>query len=229
LTKRRSKTYEVKYEEAIMVTPKNKKQEQYMNMLNDLSKSYVFATGPAGVGKTLLAVEKGIQFFNQKIFKKIIITRPAVSVDENHGFLPGNLQEKMDPWIRPLMDVFKQHYSPTQLEYMMKVEKIEISPLAYMRGRTFKDSWIIADEMQNATPNQLKMLLTRIGDNSKMVITGDTSQHDHKNTINGMSDFLNKYNDLNESSSFISTVNFSKSDVERHAAIEDILSIYGDL
>ena len=174
---------------------------------------------------TLLAVEKGIEFFERKLFNKIIITRPAVSVDEEHGFLPGTLEEKMDPWVRPIMDVFKEHFSKEHIDYLIKCEKIEISPLAYMRGRTFKNAWIVADEMQNATVNQMKLLLTRLGDKSRIVITGDLQQNDQKN-LNGLQDFLQKEKAME--SSYISTIAFKPSDVERHPAIKDILHIYGD-
>jgi phosphate starvation-inducible PhoH-like protein len=104
------------------VKAKNANQELYLNYLNDFSKNYVFATGPAGTGKTLLAVEKGIEFFERKLFNKIIITRPAVSVDEEHGFLPGTLEEKMDPWVRPILDVFKERFSREHIEYLLKTE-----------------------------------------------------------------------------------------------------------
>lgn len=207
------------------IKAKNENQELYLTYLNDFSKNYVFATGPAGTGKTLLAVEKGIEFFERKIFNKIIITRPAVSVDEEHGFLPGTLEEKMDPWVRPIMDVFKEHFSKEHIDYLIKSEKIEISPLAYMRGRTFKNAWIVADEMQNATVNQMKLLLTRLGDKSRIIITGDLQQNDQKN-LNGLQDFLQKEKRLD--SPYISTIMFKPSDVERHPAIKDILHIYGD-
>ena len=207
------------------IKAKNANQELYLAYLNDFSKNYVFATGPAGTGKTLLAVEKGIEFFERKLFNKIIITRPAVSVDEEHGFLPGTLEEKMDPWVRPIMDVFKEHFSKEHIDYLIKCEKIEISPLAYMRGRTFKNAWIVADEMQNATINQMKLLLTRLGDKSRIVITGDLQQNDQK-SLNGLQDFLQK--EKRAESSYISTIAFKPSDVERHPAIKDILHIYGD-
>ena len=122
----------------------------------------VFAIGPAGTGKTLLCTQMGIKSFMEREVK-IVITRPAVSVDEQHGFLPGDLKEKMAPWTRPIFDIFEKHFSIQQIEMMLAENLIEIAPLAYMRGRTFEDSWIIADEMQNATKSQMKMLLTRIG------------------------------------------------------------------
>ena len=219
-----AKVYEI-YNYNTKIKAKNANQELYLTYLNDFSKNYVFATGPAGTGKTLLAVEKGIEFFERKLFNKIIITRPAVSVDEEHGFLPGTLEEKMDPWVRPIMDVFKEHYNKEQIDFLIKCGKLEISPLAYMRGRTFKNAWIVADEMQNATVNQMKLLLTRLGDRSRIVITGDLQQNDQKN-LNGLQDFLQK--EKRCESSYISTIAFKPSDVERHPAIKDILQIYGD-
>jgi len=222
--KKVTKLYEIeKYNGSVQ--PKNTKQALYLSILNDLSKTYIFATGPAGTGKTLLAVEKGIEFFQRKLFDRIIITRPAVSVDEEHGFLPGSLEEKMDPWVRPILDVFKEHFSRDHIDYLIKLEKLEIAPLAYMRGRTFKNSWIVADEMQNATISQMKLLLTRLGENSKIVITGDLQQHDQK-CLNGLQDFLEKYQNFN--SSYISSVMFTKNDIERHPAIKEVLEIYGD-
>ena len=118
-----------------------------------------------------------------------MITRPAVSVDEQHGFLPGTLEEKMDPWLRPIYDVFYKFITPAQVNNLINKQQIEICPLAYMRGRTFDNAWICADEMQNSTPQQMLMLLTRIGKNSKLVITGDPAQHDRgfeKNGLNGI-------------------------------------------
>ena len=221
-----ARVYEISnYNTGTKIKAKNANQELYLTYLNDFSKNYVFATGPAGTGKTLLAVEKGIEFFERKLFNKIIITRPAVSVDEEHGFLPGTLEEKMDPWVRPIMDVFKEHYNKEQIDFLIKCGKLEISPLAYMRGRTFKNAWIVADEMQNATVNQMKLLLTRLGDRSRIVITGDLQQNDQKN-LNGLQDFLQK--EKRCESSYISTIAFKPSDVERHPAIKDILQIYGD-
>lgn len=210
------------------IKPKNKNQEIYVSYLNDLSRTYVFATGPAGTGKTLLAVEKGIEFFNKKIIDKIVITRPAVSVDEEHGFLPGSLEEKMDPWVRPILDVFKEHFSREHIDYLLKAEKLEIAPLAYMRGRTFKYSWIVADEMQNATQSQMKLLLTRLGEKSKVVVTGDLQQHDQRKQ-NGLSDFLQKYKNSEEESSYIRLIEFTNEDIERHPSIKEILALYGDL
>ena len=154
----------------------------------------------------------------------MVVTRPAISVDEQHGFLPGTLQEKMAPWTRPIFDVFEEYYSPEQIEYMVNDNKVEIAPLAYMRGRTFKDAFIIADEMQNATDSQMKMLLTRIGDNSKIVVTGDLDQHDRGYESNGLKCFIERMK--SHTSDRIKLVEFNRSDVERHPVVSEVLGIY---
>ena len=187
----------------------------------------VFAVGPAGTGKTMLACYAAIQGLNDDSFKRIILTRPAVSVEEDIGYLPGTLEEKMDPWTRPIMDIFAEFYSQTQIASMIKEKVIEICPLAYMRGRTFKNSFIIADEMQNSTPNQMKMLLTRIGDDSKMVITGDLMQHDRKYDENGLKDIYERIKD--RAHKRIECITFEHKDIERSPIVKDILDIYGDL
>lgn len=207
----------------IKILPRNIHQEDYLELLADPLKHIVFATGPAGTGKTMLAVQMGIQKFDEGEVSKIVITRPAVSVDEQHGFLPGDLNKKMEPWTRPIFDVLKEHYGVKEVARMVEEEEIEVSPLAYMRGRTFKNSWIVADEMQNATPEQMKMLLTRIGDNSKIVVTGDLDQHDRGFVNNGLKDFMDRQHSKYSS---IGVVHFNKQDVERHPVIIDVLSIY---
>ena len=133
----------------------------------------------------------------------------------------------MDPWTRPILDIFSEFYTQNQIQYMLKEKTIEICPLAYMRGRTFKNAYIIADEMQNSTPNQMKMLLTRIGENSKMVITGDLNQHDRKYDENGLKDIFEKLN--NKTYKRIECITFDHEDIERSPIVKDILDIYGDL
>ena len=182
--------------------------------------------GPAGTGKTMLGVLAAIQAMKTGQCDKIVITRPAVSVDEQHGFLPGTLVEKMAPWTRPIFDVMEEYWSPSQIEGMIADNVIEIAPLAYMRGRTFKNAYIVADEMQNATPSQMKMLLTRIGENSKIIITGDLAQHDRGFENNGLKDFVNLLKKRN--SKMIGVVEFGRKDVERHPAVTEVLEIYGD-
>lgn len=219
-------TQRVKPKKKVQLLPRNLAQEEYVDELFAIDRHIVFAMGPAGCGKTLLATQYAIQGLMAGDFEKIIITRPAVSVDEQHGFLPGSLVEKMAPWVLPIMDVFKEHYLPQQVERMLLDEVIEIAPLAYMRGRTFKNAIVLADEMQNATPSQMKMVLTRIGENSKMIVTGDLAQHDRGFEDNGLKDFVERLEA--RGSEAIAVCRFEAGDVERHPVIEDILRIYGE-
>jgi phosphate starvation-inducible PhoH-like protein len=204
--------------------PKNMSQFKYLNALNDKNNKIIIATGPAGTGKTLFGTEYGLKYFCMGQFEKIIFTRPAVSADEDLGYLPGTLEEKMTPWVRPIYDILYRFISPSELTNLLEEKHIEIAPLAYMRGRTFKNTWIIADEMQNATPSQMKMLLTRLGEGSHMVITGDLDQHDRIGEVNGLQDFLDKFKGKRSSS--ITSIEFDKKDIEREEVIKEILDIY---
>jgi phosphate starvation-inducible PhoH-like protein len=210
----------------VQIYPKNLSQETYLLKLNDPTKMITFAIGPAGTGKTMLAVQWAIDQLKYGEVEKIIITRPAVSVDEDHGFLPGTLNEKMEPWTKPIFDVIAENFSTKEIENFVREGVIETSPLAYMRGRTFKNAIVIADEMQNATPSQMKMLLTRLGQNSQMVVTGDLQQADRP-TNNGLLEFLGLYNNF-ENHRYVDVCHFTVSDVERHEAVKEILAIYGD-
>lgn len=211
----------------VKIIPRNRAQESYFLKLQDPTKTMIFAVGPAGTGKTLLATQTAIKLLKAKEIEKIIVTRPAVSVDEQHGFLPGTLEKKMEPWTRPIFDVFAEYYFAKEIQNMLLEGIIEVSPLAYMRGRTFKNSFILADEMQNATPNQMKMLLTRIGENSRMVITGDLKQADRLED-NGLIEFINRLKDSKGNLKHVDIVNFGQKDIERHPAVKEILEIYGD-
>jgi phosphate starvation-inducible PhoH-like protein len=204
--------------------PKNRSQEIYTSMLRSSAKKIVIATGPAGTGKTLFATEYGIRNFLQGHCERLIFTRPSVSVDEDLGYLPGTLEEKMAPWIRPIYDILYQFISPKEVTELLDDKIIEIAPLGYMRGRTFKNAWIVADEMQNATKSQMKMLLTRIGDNSKLVITGDLEQPDRDTEINGLEDFLDKFRGSRSSS--ISSFEFERDDIQREEVVKEVLEIY---
>ena len=210
----------------VQIYPKNLNQESYLLKLNDRQKMIIFAIGPAGTGKTMLAVQWAIDQLKYGDADRIIITRPAVSVDEEHGFLPGDLQQKMEPWTKPIMDVFAENYSARDITNMITEGVIETSPLAYMRGRTFKNAIIIADEMQNATPSQMKMLLTRLGQGSKMVVTGDLQQADRP-CNNGLLEFLQLYNNF-DNHRYVDICHFTVGDIERHEAVKEILAIYGD-
>jgi len=211
-------------ERPVVIKPRNLKQQYLISLLENPNKHITFATGPAGTGKTLLSTLYAIKSLKEGTARKIVITRPAVSVDEQHGFLPGTLVEKMSPWTRPMFDIFEEYYNSSEIGYMIKENIIEIAPLAYMRGRTFKHSVIIADEMQNATDNQMKMLLTRIGDCSKLIVTGDLDQHDRGYQDNGLKKFTDRL--AKKNSNMIGAVEFSKSEVERHPVVTEVLSLY---
>jgi len=214
--------------------PKSANQELYVKNLNDPNTKIIIAIGPAGTGKTLLACNQAIKELNMGNINKIIITRPVVPVEEEEiGFLPGNINKKMDPWMRPIFDIFNDYYNNKELENMLYNNIIEISPLAFMRGRTFKNAYIIADEMQNSSPNQMKMLTTRIGDGSKMIITGDLKQSD-RGEDSGLSDLINKYKKYknyllmngNDTNIGIKINEFENGDIERSVIINKILNIY---
>ena len=208
----------------VQIVPRNLNQEAYLELLKNPKKYIVFAIGPAGTGKTMLGVQMAIKLYAEGLINKIIITRPAVSVDEEHGFLPGTLNQKMEPWTRPIMDVFEEYYHPKDIAGMLEDGKIEISPLAYMRGRTFKNAFIIADEMQNATPSQMKMLLTRLGEGSRMVVTGDLNQADRPRE-NGLLEFCTLYGEGGDFR-MIAMARFEAKDVERHPVVKEVLGIY---
>ena len=209
----------------VTIIPRNRNQETYVLKLLDDTKDIVFGIGPAGTGKTLLAVQVAVKLFLQGNIDKIIVTRPAVSVDEDLGFLPGTLEQKMAPWTRPIFDVLREYFQAREIEGMIEEGIIEIAPLAYMRGRTFKHSFILADEMQNATPNQMKMLLTRLGEGSQMAVTGDLAQADRK-MDNGLINFTNLLAKSN--STHLDIVHFAQGDIERHNAVKEVLQVYGD-
>jgi phosphate starvation-inducible PhoH-like protein len=211
--------------QTVKILPRNRNQEQYILKLLDETKDIVFGIGPAGTGKTLLAVQVAVKLFKESKIDKIIVTRPAVSVDEDLGFLPGTLEEKMAPWTRPIFDVLREYFDARQIEGMIQEGIIEIAPLAYMRGTTFKHSFILADEMQNATPNQMKMLLTRLGEGSMMAVTGDLAQADRIKD-NGLIDFTKLLKQSN--SNHLDIVHFSQGDIERHKAVKEVLQVYGD-
>ena len=207
-----------------LYTPKSDNQKAYVNALNKKEDCITIVTGPAGTGKTLMACNSAIQYLKETKIDKIIITRPVVSVEEDIGFLPGTIAKKMDPWTRPIFDIFEEYYSRTQVTNMVLNGQIEISPLGFMRGRTFKNAFIIADEMQNSSPNQMYMLLTRIGTNSRMVITGDLEQSD-KFENNGLKDLLIKYKN-SEKLKNILLVELDKTDVQRSELVKDVMKIY---
>ncbi len=214
---------------SLFYKPQTHNQRQYDSYLRDEDVKIIFAIGPAGTGKTLLACNYAIQELKSGNIRKIIITRPVVPVEEDIGFLPGNINKKMDPWTRPIMDIFLEFYTQKEIDLMMQNGVIEISPLGYMRGRTFKNAFIIADEMQNSSPNQMLMLTTRFGEKSKMIITGDLKQTD-KGILSGLYDFLEKYTKYKKESveeeNEIKIVEMNKTDIKRDAIVCKILNIY---
>jgi phosphate starvation-inducible protein PhoH len=210
------------------------KQEQinYKQSLENNNIPIIICTGPAGTGKTMIACHDAIHKLQNNLINKIIITRPSVTVEEELGFLPGTLEDKLYPFMIPIYDYFYNFYTKDQLNKMIKHGTLEIAPLAFMRGRTFTNCFIIADEMQNSTPTQFKMLLTRIGLGSKLVITGDLQQNDLK-TQSGLVDFIElmnkKYLDhkLMLSDGF-DLIKLSNDCIERHQIIRKILSVYNE-
>ena len=216
-----------KKKQQVSILPRNTSQEYYLELLKNPKKHIIFAIGPAGTGKTMLGVQWAIKQLKEGVIERIIITRPAVSVDEEHGFLPGTLNQKMEPWTKPIMDVFQEYYHTKQIAEMLEEGVIEISPLAYMRGRTFKHAMIVADEMQNATPSQMKMLLTRLGEGSRMVVTGDLNQADRPRE-NGLLEFCSLYDEGGDHR-MIAMAKFQTKDIERHPVVREVLSIYKEL
>lgn len=210
----------------IDLVPRSRNQEALVLALQDSHIDILAAVGPAGTGKTYLAMLAAIKALRENRCKRIILTRPAVEVEgEQHGFLPGDLVRKMEPWTRPLLDVLREHYRSQEIAAMIDDQIIEISPLAFMRGRTFKSSWIIADEMQNATPAQMKMLLTRIGTGSKIVVTGDVEQTDRSQQHNGLADLCARLKSC--ATVGLAVCELGTRDIQRHPVINKVLALYG--
>lgn len=210
---------------ATPVKGRNEKQVQYLEHLNNPAIHMVFATGCAGTGKTFLAVSHAMEKLQAGAIKKIVVTRPMVAVDDKHfGALPGDVIAKTMPYIMPVYDVMHKYMSPAQVQALVGKGVIEICPLMYMRGRSFENTFIIADEMQNSSPNQMLMLLTRIGANSKMVITGDPMQHDRGQETSGLVDVMRRLEGRPQDG--IETIHFTEQEVERHPMIKKILKLY---
>ena len=209
---------------------KHPRQIKYQSYIESNNFPIVIATGLPGTGKTMIGCQTAIKLFKEGKYKKIIITRPTITVEEDLGYLPGTLQDKMYPFLIPIYDYFLDHFSKDEITSLINNNKLEVSPLAYMRGRTFRDSIVIADESQNISINQLKMLLTRIGFNSKLIITGDLMQSDIYG-LNGLKHFtellFKKYPEYYKMfSDGFAYVNLDESCIERHEMINKIISLY---
>ena len=202
------------------IRPKTLGQKQYVDAIDE--NTIVFGIGPAGTGKTYLAMAKAVQALQRKEISRIILTRPAVEAGERLGFLPGTLTDKIDPYLRPLFDALHEMLDPESVPKLMAAGTIEVAPLAYMRGRTLNDSFIILDEAQNTTPEQMKMFLTRLGFNSKMVVTGDITQVDLPAGVSGLrtaEKILTGVDDMH-------FAYLSASDVVRHSLVSKIVEAY---
>ena len=211
----------------IVYSPRGPNQSKYVEYLNSHHSTVILGVGPAGTGKTLFACATAVKELQNGKIEKIVLTRPVVPVEEDIGYLPGSLISKMNPWTRPIFDILEEYYSMREIDSMVQSGIVEISPLAFMRGRTFKKSFIIADEMQNSSPNQMFMLATRLGEGSRMVITGDLKQSDRYDD-NGLLDILNKINTHPKNFHEIKTVFFDNSDVERSPTVSKILQLYSN-
>jgi len=216
--------YQKHVKQKVKLLPKNIAQERYVTALENPNIDIVFAIGYAGSGKTYLATLFAIQQLKAGAVDKIIVTRPNIAVDDKDiGFLPGDIMKKMAPWTKPVLDVFEEYYSVRDITRMIEENVIELVPMAYLRGRTFKNAIVLLDEAQNTTRNSMLSALTRIGEGSKMIITGDVKQSD-RGQANGLTDFLGRF----KTSEHIAVCNFDKDSVERHPIITEILHMYGE-
>ena len=205
------------------IIPRSEKQKSYVRALRQ--SEIIISAGPAGTGKTFLAVAVGLTMLLEKKIERIILSRPAVEAGERLGFLPGDMKEKVDPYLRPLYDSLYDLFDFEKIQRMIEIGDIEIAPLAFMRGRTLKNSFAILDEAQNATDTQIKMFLTRIGENSKIVVNGDPSQIDLPNkNLSGLVRSKQLLGHLNE----IAVIDFDHSDVVRHPLVSKIVKAYSN-
>lgn len=202
------------------IRPKTAGQKAYVDAIDQ--NTIVFGIGPAGTGKTYLAMAKAVQALQRKEVSRIILTRPAVEAGERLGFLPGTLTDKIDPYLRPLFDALHEMLDPEAVPKLMASGTIEVAPLAYMRGRTLNDSFIILDEAQNTTPEQMKMFLTRLGFNSKMVVTGDITQVDLPAGVSGLRTATNILGDVDD----MAFCPLTSADVVRHSLVSKIVDAY---
>lgn len=207
----------------VIIVPRNDSQREFLNAVE--RSTVVFNIGPAGTGKTYLSVSCAVKALKEKEVSRIIITRPAVEAGEKLGYLPGDLQAKLDPYLRPIFDSFRAHMAPEELLGRVEQGTIEISPLAFMRGRTLSDSFVILDEAQNTTATQMKMFLTRLGSGSKMIVNGDMTQIDLPGGYT-RSGLIEVDRILYEDIPGVSWVEFDRSDIVRHPVVKAIVFAY---
>jgi phosphate starvation-inducible PhoH-like protein len=210
-------------------TAKSPGQINYKSHLYDKNLDILVCSGPAGTGKTALACEYSLDTLHSKNCEKVIITRPTISIEEDLGFLPGDINHKMMPWTAPIYDIFQEYFPKTELDYYIQNKIIEVCPLGFIQGRTFKNAIIIADEMQNSTPSQTLMLLTRIGENSKMILNGDLKQTTIQN--NGLYDVINRINlkypsEDDKYNNGFGVVKLKTEDIQRHPMVEKVIRLY---
>lgn len=204
---------------AIPLEAKTENQRRYINAIKNFT--LTFASGPAGTGKTWVCTSMAVQMLESKSIEKLIITRPAIEAGESLGHLPGEIEQKFDPYLQPFRDVLNERLGKSFVDYLIKTGKIEAAPLAYMRGRTFSDSFVILDEGQNTTPEQMKMFLTRIGANCKVVVNGDITQRDIRG-MSGLEDAIKKLSFIPS----IKHIEFDRSDIVRSGIVQEIISAY---
>ena len=210
-------------------TAKSPGQLNYKSHLYDKNLDILVCSGPAGTGKTALACEYSLDSLHSKKCEKVIITRPTISIEEDIGFLPGDINNKMMPWTAPIYDIFQEYFPKNELDYYIQNKIIEVCPLGFIQGRTFKNAIIIADEMQNSTPSQTLMLLTRIGENSKMILNGDLKQTTIQN--NGLYDVINRINlkypsENDKYNNGFGVVKLKTEDIQRHPMVEKVIRLY---
>ena len=203
------------------ISPRSPTQAAFMRAMQ--GHDLVFGIGPAGTGKTYLAVATGVALLKQRIVERLILSRPAVEAGERLGFLPGDMKDKVDPYLRPLYDALQDMLPEGKLGAKLESGQIEIAPLAFMRGRTLSNAFVILDEGQNTTPAQMKMFLTRLGENSRMVVTGDPSQHDlPPGSMSGLNDAVTRLDPIGQ----VAVIRFTENDIIRHPLVEKIIQAY---
>lgn len=205
--------------------PKTENQKLFLESLNSPISQVVVCHGSAGTGKTLLSCQEAIRSFLNNHADGIIITRPAICADEDLGFLPGDTDDKMKPFITPIRDCLEKILSKSYVEQMVQRSQIQIVPLAFMRGRTFENKFIIADEMQNSTIEQMKMLLTRLGKGSKLAVVGDPNQTDRKIRYNGLGDLITRLTENVDNISRIQMIKLEEKDIQREAVVREVLNV----